>query len=62
MAITCSLSLKADGIEALFDKYWDEDGNRYRKALRDANAYVADMIHHHNMALTFMPDMSKTLY
>ena len=38
IAIICALQVEADVVEALFDEYWDEDGDRYGKAPGDTNA------------------------
>ena len=59
IAIICALSLEADAVEALFDKYWDEDGDRKGKSLGDPNAYTAGVISNHNVVLAHMPGIGK---
>ena len=39
IAVICALRLEADAVEALFDKFWDDDGDKYGKAPGDTNAY-----------------------
>jgi nucleoside phosphorylase len=55
IAIVCALRLEADAVEALFDKFWDEDGDGYGKAQGDTNAYSTGVIGSHNVVLAFMP-------
>ena len=59
VAIICALSLEAEAVEALFDKYWDEDGDPYGKSSGDPNAYTTGMIGRHNVVLAYMPGTGK---
>lgn len=59
IAIICALRSEADAVEALFDVYWDEDGDRYGKALGDTNAYTTGAIGRHNVVLAHMPGIGK---
>ena len=59
IAIICVLRSEADAVEALFDEYWDEDGDRYGKALGDTNTYTTGAIDRHNVVLAHMPGMGK---
>lgn len=59
IAIICALRSEADAVEALFDEYWDEDGDRYGKALGDINAYTTGAIIRHNVVLAHMPNIGK---
>ncbi|KAH6971524.1 hypothetical protein BKA56DRAFT_557396 [Ilyonectria sp. MPI-CAGE-AT-0026] len=59
IAIICALTIEADAVEALFDRYWDEEGPSYCKAPRDANSYSTGLIGRHNVVLAHMPDMGK---
>jgi nucleoside phosphorylase len=61
IAIICALALEADAVEALFDKFWDDDGEGYGKAPGDPNAYSTGIIGSHNVVLAFMPGMGKGL-
>jgi len=38
-------------VEALFDEYWDRDGDRYGKAPGDPIAYITGSIGRHNVVL-----------
>jgi len=40
IAVICALQIEADTVEALFDEYWDESGDKYGKALGDRNSYT----------------------
>ncbi|EQL04248.1 Nucleoside phosphorylase domain protein [Ophiocordyceps sinensis CO18] len=59
IAIICALTAEADAVEALFDRYWDEEGPPYDKASGDPNAYSTGYISRHNVVLTHMPSMGK---
>jgi nucleoside phosphorylase len=59
VAIICALQLEADAVESIFDKFWDEDGDRYGKAAGDKNAYRTGVIGNHNVVLAYMPGMGK---
>ncbi|BCS19910.1 5'-methylthioadenosine/S-adenosylhomocysteine nucleosidase family protein [Aspergillus puulaauensis] len=60
IAILCALPLEADAVEALFDRRWDDDGDRFGKALGDPNAYSTGVIGAHNVVLVYMPGMGKS--
>src|SRR5438045_1829364 len=55
IAIIC----EADAIEALFNRFWDDDGESYGKASGDPNAYMTGVIGCHNVILAYMPGMGK---
>jgi hypothetical protein len=59
IAIICALRSEADAVEALFDEYWDEDGDRYGKAPGDINAYTTGAVGRHNVVLAYMPGIGK---
>jgi nucleoside phosphorylase len=59
IAIICALRSEADAVEALFDEYWDEDGDRYGKAPGDTNTYSTGAVGRHNVVLAHMPGMGK---
>lgn len=60
VAILCALPLEADAVEALFDRRWDDDGDRFGRALGDPNAYSTGLIGAHNVVLVHMPGMGKS--
>jgi hypothetical protein len=57
LALICALPLKADAIEALFDKYWD--CNEYSKAPSNPNAYSTRRIGNYNVVLAYIPKAGK---
>ncbi|KAJ5667317.1 hypothetical protein N7507_003181 [Penicillium longicatenatum] len=59
VAIICALQIEADAAEALFDHFWDEDGDRYGKSRGDQNAYRTGVIGNHNVVLAYMPGIGK---
>jgi nucleoside phosphorylase len=59
IAVICALTLEADAVTALFDEYWNEDGNPYGKAPSDPNAYSTGAIGRHSVVLAHMPGMGK---
>ncbi|KAJ5918364.1 hypothetical protein N7454_010739 [Penicillium verhagenii] len=59
VAIICALQIEADAAEALFDRFWDENGDRYGKSPGDPNAYRTGGIGNHNVVLAYMPDIGK---
>ncbi|KAF7594762.1 hypothetical protein BBP40_008469 [Aspergillus hancockii] len=59
IAIVCALSLEADAVEAVFDRCWEEDGERYGRAAGDTNAYTTGMIGRHHVVLVHMPSIGK---
>ncbi|KAJ6016882.1 hypothetical protein N7451_000261 [Penicillium sp. IBT 35674x] len=60
IAIICALQVEADAAEALFDQFWDEDGDRYGKSQGDQNAYRTGAIGKHNVVLAYMPGIGKS--
>jgi hypothetical protein len=46
-------------VEALFDKFWGDDGEIYGKAPGDPNAYTTGVIGLHNVVLAHMHGMGK---
>ncbi|KAH6686371.1 hypothetical protein F5X68DRAFT_170313 [Plectosphaerella plurivora] len=64
IAIICALTIEADAVVALFDRYWDDDeekGNAspYDKAPGDAASYSAGRIGRHNVVVVHMPRDGK---
>ncbi|KAJ9300050.1 hypothetical protein DTO271G3_2167 [Paecilomyces variotii] len=59
LAIICALQLEADAAEALFDHFWEADGDRYGKAFGDHNAYRIGVIGNHHAVLAYMPGIGK---
>jgi nucleoside phosphorylase len=59
IAVICAMQLEADAVEALFDKFWEDDNRIYGKAPGDINAYTTGMIGCHNVVLAHMPSIGK---
>lgn len=59
VAVICALRSEADAVEALFDKFWGDDGEMYGKAPGDPNAYTTGVIGLHNVVVAYMPSMGK---
>ncbi|KAF5701635.1 ankyrin protein 3 [Fusarium globosum] len=59
IAIICSTALEADAIDALFDRYWEDDGLYYDKEPGDPNAYSTGVIGRFNVVLVYMPGTGK---
>jgi nucleoside phosphorylase len=57
IAIICALPLEADCVHAVFDKFWNDEGKQYRKAVGDPNTYTTGVIGDHNVVLAHMPHM-----
>jgi nucleoside phosphorylase len=43
----------------LFDEFWDEDGDRYGRAVEDQNSYTTGRIGKYNVVLALLPQMGK---
>jgi nucleoside phosphorylase len=59
VAIICALQLEADAVEEVFDRFWDEDVDRYGKASGDQNAYRTGIVGNHNVVLAYMAGIGK---
>ena len=44
-------------VESVFDRFWDEEGNKFGKADGDQNTYTTGTIGDHNVVLAHMPGM-----
>ncbi|KAI0897282.1 nucleoside phosphorylase domain-containing protein [Annulohypoxylon nitens] len=58
IAIICALRVECDAVEAIFDKFLEEDDElpMLNKAAWDTNIYTTGVIGHHNVVLAHMPD------
>lgn len=59
IAIICALKSEADAVEALFDRFWGDNGEIYGKAPGDTNTYTTGVIGQRNVVLAHMPRMGK---
>ena len=59
IAVICALRVEADCVQAAFDKFWEDEGERYGQAFRDENNYTTGVIGEHNVVLAYMPNIGK---
>jgi nucleoside phosphorylase len=59
IALICALRVEADCVLATFDKFWEDEGERYGQAPGDENSYTTGMIGEHNVVLAYMPNIGK---
>ncbi|KAH8129103.1 WD40-repeat-containing domain protein [Trichoderma asperelloides] len=59
VALVCSLPLEYDAISLLFDEFWDEDGDRYGRAVGDTNIYTTGRFGNFDVVLVLLPDTGK---
>ncbi|KAH6989834.1 putative kinesin [Ilyonectria destructans] len=60
VAIICALPLEYDAVSYIFDEFWDEDSDRYGRAVGDPNSYTTGRIGKYNVVLALLPHMGKT--
>ena len=59
IALICALRVEADCVQAVFDKFWEDEGKRYHQAPGDQNNYTTGVIGEHNVVLAYMPNIGK---
>jgi nucleoside phosphorylase len=59
IAIICALRLEYDAVTALFDEFWDSEGDTYGRVSGDQNTYTTGRIGRHNVVLALLSDMGK---
>ncbi|KOC12195.1 hypothetical protein AFLA70_766g000261 [Aspergillus flavus AF70] len=59
IAIICALPLEYDAVSLLFDRFWDENGDEYGRAVGDPNYYTTGQIGNYNVVLALLPNMGK---
>lgn len=55
--LICALPLEAECVQGVFDKFWEDEGKEYGKAIGDHNVYTTGVIGKHNVVLAYMPGM-----
>jgi hypothetical protein len=60
IALICALSLEAECVQAVFDKFWEDEGKNYGKAVGASNVYTPGVIVDHNVVLAYMPGIGTT--
>ncbi|KAL6810607.1 WD40-repeat-containing domain protein [Trichoderma camerunense] len=56
VALVCALPLEYDAISLLFDEFWDEDGDRYGRAIGDLNTYTTGRFGNFDVVLVLLPN------
>ncbi|KAH9439712.1 hypothetical protein MCOR02_003252 [Pyricularia oryzae] len=59
VAVICALPIEYDAICLAFDKFWDEEGDVYRKARNDSNRYTTGRIGRVDVVLAQSAGMGK---
>src|SRR5579859_5318328 len=60
IALIYASPLKAEYVQEVFDKFWEDDGKKYKKAPGDPNIYTAGVIGQHNVLLAYIPGIGTT--
>ncbi|KAF7539124.1 hypothetical protein G7Z17_g12489 [Cylindrodendrum hubeiense] len=60
VAIICALPLECDAASYIFDEFWDENGDRYGRAVGDPNSYRTGRVGKYNVVLALLSHMGKT--
>lgn len=55
IAIICAQRPEYDAVSYIFDKFWDDDGDRFGRALGDPNSYTTGCIGKYNVVLALLP-------
>lgn len=56
VALVCALPLEYNAISLLFDEFWDEDGDRYGRAIGDLNTYTTGRFGGFDVVLVLLPN------
>ncbi|KKP03395.1 hypothetical protein THAR02_04477 [Trichoderma harzianum] len=56
VALVCALPLEYNAISLLFDEFWDEDGDRYGRAIGDLNTYTTGRFGNFDVVLVLLPN------
>ncbi|PTB54727.1 hypothetical protein M431DRAFT_553709 [Trichoderma harzianum CBS 226.95] len=59
IAIICALPLEYDAVSLVFDEFWDEEGDIYRRAAGDENTYTTGRIGKFNVVLVLLSSVGK---
>jgi len=55
IALICALPLEYDAVSLLFDRFWDENGDSYGRAVGDPNTYTTGRIGKYDVVLALLP-------
>ncbi|PTB59821.1 hypothetical protein M431DRAFT_76304, partial [Trichoderma harzianum CBS 226.95] len=56
VALVCALPLEYNAISLLFDEFWDEDDDRYGRAIGDLNTYTTGRFGNFDVVLVLLPN------
>lgn len=59
IAIICALTLEFDAMCLLVDEFWEEDGDKYGRAVGDKHTYTTGRIGRFNVVLALLPEMGQ---
>ena len=59
IGIICALPLEFNAVALLFDEYWDEHGDNYRRVSGDQNTYTTGKIGKYNAVLALLAGIGK---
>ncbi|KAH8654234.1 hypothetical protein BGZ61DRAFT_541507 [Ilyonectria robusta] len=59
VAIVCALPLEYDAVSLLIDKFWDESGDRYGRAVGDDNRYTTGRMGNMDVVVVLLSNMGK---
>ncbi|UKZ68730.1 uncharacterized protein TrAtP1_009752 [Trichoderma atroviride] len=59
VALVCSLPLEYDAVSLLFDQFWDENGDRYGRAIGDPNTYTTGRFGNFDVVLVLLPNTGQ---
>ncbi|KAM0264972.1 hypothetical protein ACHAQJ_000488 [Trichoderma viride] len=60
VAIICAIVTEYNAVCQIFDEFWDEEGDRYGRAVGDLNTYTTGRIGKHNVVLALLPQIGKS--
>ncbi|KAL6892115.1 WD40 repeat-like protein [Trichoderma evansii] len=59
IAIICALAIEYDAVSLLIDRFWDEDGDKYGRAMGDPNTYTTGRMGSFDIVLVLLPEIGK---
>jgi nucleoside phosphorylase len=59
IAIVCALAVEYNAVSLVIDQFWDEGGDRYKKAVGDPNTYTTGRIGAFDVVVALLPSMGK---
>lgn len=59
IAIICALAVEYDAVSLLIDRFWDEHGDKYGRAIGDLNIYTTGRMGGFDIVLVLLPEIGK---